>query len=115
MKRARRIRRRLVKGVVLGLAVAAVAVPTAQAFDYHQPYGPGQGATAGPATTPGPLSFLARGPGFQLPAGAGVQANETTVDWSAVGVGIGMGGALALVLAGLIAMRPGRRGGPVRA
>jgi hypothetical protein len=37
------------------------------------------------------------------------------VDWSAVGVGIGMGGALALVLAGLIAMRPGLRGGPVRA
>ena len=80
MKRARRIRRRFVRGVALGLTVAAVAVPAAQAYDYHQPFGSDRTfapAAAGPATTPGPLSHLARGPGFQLPAGAGVQSNES--------------------------------------
>ena len=57
MKRARRIRRRFVRGVALGLAVAAVAVPAAQAYDYHQPFGsanvhPG---SRRPADTPGPF------------------------------------------------------------
>jgi hypothetical protein len=165
MKGARRIRRRWVRGVALGLTVAAVAVPAAQAYDYHQPFGaniestslpcaPGcsvgadsttsahttleqshprgglvvagsmpdylNGRTfgpgwAGPVTTLAAFSHLGRGPGFQLPVGAGVQSNETTVDWSAVGAGIGIGGAFALLVAGLFSMRRPQSGEPVRA
>ena len=118
MKRARRIRRRWVRGVALGLTVAAVAVPAAQAYDYHQPFGSGQASTsaaAGSPTTPGPFSHLSRGPGYELPAGAAIQSNESTVDWAAVGAGIGIGGAFALLMAGLFSVRRPQSGEPVRA
>ncbi len=118
MKRARRIRRRWVRGVALGLTVAAVAVPAAQAYDYHQPFGSGRASTsaaAGSPTTPGPFSHLSRGPGYKLLAGAAIQSNESTVDWAAVGAGIGIGGAFALLVAGLFSMRRPQSGEPVRA
>ena len=47
--------------------------------------------------------------------GAAVQSNESTVDWAAVGAGIGIGGVFALLVAGLLSMRRPQGGEPVRA
>jgi hypothetical protein len=50
MKFTIRIHRRWLRRVALGLAVAAVGVPTAQAFDYHQPFGAGIDTASLPCT-----------------------------------------------------------------
>lgn len=134
-----RIRIRLIRRVALGLAVAAVVAPSAQAIsmpapELYQHAGPVLGAgqaygelfqfTGAGLDSTRPDDRAAR-PGTIAsepiqPVGTPASARDsepggTAVDWRDAGAGIGIGAAVSLLLAGGAALLMRQRGGLAQA
>lgn len=134
MKRSPHTRRRLIKRIALGLAVAAIAVPTAAAQDQLGPYSTDGPRAGGPTaaqlqvSTDGPRSgpsaeqirqakldtFTTDAPRsgpatVELPTVTPISA-PTGFDWRSAGVGIAIGIAASLLMAAVALVATRRRG-----